>query len=289
MTRNGTFRLFTKPSSLILQVIERRSILLKISSYEDIICAQGEVSLLGNPLSFFLFLVDGLLVDTGPSSLSKESGKFFKNHEINQVVLTHVHEDHCGMAAWLQENKQVPIFLHGDSIDAASRKATLPLYRLKIWGERPPFHAQGMPEEIRTPKHGFLPLDTPGHCANHTVFYEKEKGWLFTGDVFVSIKQHVAFREENLAQMIESLKKLLELDFNTIFCAHFGVLTEGYGLLEEKLAFLVELQEKVRDLETQGMSPRMIDRKLFPIRHPITDVSEGEGTSYNMVKTLGQV
>jgi len=262
--------------------------MLKVSSYEDVICGHEEVKLLGNKLPIFLFLVDGLLVDTGPSSLSKEIIRFFQNHEINQVALTHVHEDHCGMAVWLQENKQVPIFLHEDSIDAASREATLPLYRLRIWGKRLPFHAQGMPKEIRTPNHRFHPIDTPGHCANHVVLYEKEKGWLFTGDVFVGIKQHVAFREENLGQMIESLKKLLALEFNTIFCAHSGVITDGYRLLEEKLTFLIELQDKVRTLEAEGMSPRMIDRKLFPVKHPITDVSEGEGTSYNMVKTLKQ-
>jgi len=260
--------------------------MMKILSYEDVIYGQEEVKLLGNKLPIFLFLVEGLLVDTGPSSLSEEIIKFFQNHEINQVALTHVHEDHCGMAVWLQENKQVPIFLHEDSIDAASREATLPLYRLKIWGERLPFQAQNMPEEINTPNHIFQVIETPGHCDVHVVFYEKEKGWLFTGDVFVSIKQHVAFREENLGQMIESLQKLLDLDFNTIFCAHSGVLINGYRLLEEKLAFLVELQDKVRALEAEGMSPRMIDRKLFPTKHPITDVSEGEGTSYNMVKTL---
>ncbi len=200
-----------------------------------------------------------------------------------------MHEDHCGTAAWLQENKQVPILVHRYSIEAASQKATLPLYRLGSWGERPPFRGRPMPEEIQTPIHRFQVIDTPGHCDAHVVLYEEEKGWLFTGDVFVSIKQHVAFREENLGQMIESLKKLLNLDFNTIFCAHSGVLPDGYRLLEEKLAFLVELQDKVRTLETQGMSPRMIDRKLFPIKHPITDVSEGEGTSYHMVETLRQV
>ena len=89
--------------------------------------------------------------------------------------------------------------------------------------------------------------------------------------------------------MIESLKKLLKLDFDTIFCAHAGILNNGYRFMEEKLAFLVDLQKKVRVLEAQGLTPRQIDRKLFPVKHPMADLSEGEGTSYNMVKTLGQV
>ena len=150
--------------------------MLKISSFENVICGQEEVKLLGNKLPIFLFLVDALLVDTGPSALSNEIITFFQNHEITQVALTHVHEDHCGMAAWLQKNKKVPIFLHEDSIEAASREAALPLYRLKIWGKRLPFRAQSMPNEIRTPNHRFQPIDTPGHCANHVVLHEKEKG-----------------------------------------------------------------------------------------------------------------
>ena len=112
---------------------------------------------------------------------------------------------------------------------------------------------------------------------------------MFTGDAFVSIKQRVALREENLGQMIESLEKLLKLDFDTIFCAHSGILSNGYRFMEEKLAFLVDLQKKVRVLEAQGLTPRQIDRELFPVKHPIADLSEGEGTSYNMVKTLGRV
>lgn len=259
---------------------------MKILSYEDVIYGQEEVKLLGNKLPIFLFLVEGLLVDTGPSSLAKQSIKFFQDHGIDQVALTHVHEDHCGMAAWLQENKRVPIFLHEDLIDEASRKASLPLYRLRLWGERLPFQAQSMPEEINTPNHRCQVIETPGHCDVHVVFCEKEKGWLFTGDVFVGIKQQVAFKEENLSQMIASLERLLKLDFNTIFCAHSGVQTNGYKLLKKKLEFLLELQDKVRAMEAQGMTQKMIDEELFPEKHPMTDISEGEGTSYNIVKTL---
>jgi len=259
---------------------------MNLSIYKDVIYSQWEVSILTSKLSVFIYFVDGLLVDTGPKSLEKKIIQFFQDQKINQVVLTHVHEDHCGMAPWLHENIEAPIYLHKGSIGAAAKKAPLPLYRLRLWGERLPFHAQEMPEEIRTPNHRFQPIDTLGHCANHVVLHEKEKGWLFTGDVFVAIKQHVAFREENLAQMIETLKKLLKLDFDTLFCAHSGVITNGHRQMEEKLEFLLELQEKVHVLEAQGLTPRQIDRKLFPIKHPMTDYSGGEGTSYHMVETL---
>jgi glyoxylase-like metal-dependent hydrolase (beta-lactamase superfamily II) len=263
--------------------------MFKVSAFEDVICGQDEINLLGSILPVFVFFVDGLLVDTGPRSFAGESIKFFESHPITQVALTHVHEDHCGMASWLQENMGVPLYLHKGAIEEASGKADLPHYRLSIWGERDAFSAISMPDEIITPGHRFEPVDTPGHCDAHMVFYEREKGWLFTGDSFIGIKQQVAFREENLSQMINTLKNLLILDFDTIFCAHCGVLADGHRLLNQKLQFLVELQGKVWDLEEQGMTRRMIDMVLFPVRHPISDYSEGEGTSYNIIKTLSSL
>ena len=31
-------------------------------------------------------------------------------------------------------------------------------------------------------------IHTPGHCSNHLCLYEPNKGWLFTGDLFVGGK-----------------------------------------------------------------------------------------------------
>ena len=50
--------------------------MLKISHHEDVICAQDEVPLLTTTLPVSFFLVDGLLVDTGPSSLAEKSAVF---------------------------------------------------------------------------------------------------------------------------------------------------------------------------------------------------------------------
>ncbi|SPD72343.1 Zn-dependent hydrolase, glyoxylase [uncultured Desulfobacterium sp.] len=263
--------------------------MFNVSTFEDVICGQDEIDLIGSSLSVFTFFVDGLLLDTGPRSFEQDSAKFFKNHPIAQVALSHVHEDHCGMASWLQKNMGVPIYLHKGAIEEASKRADLPHYRLKIWGEREAFSAISMPDEIITPRHRFEAIDTPGHCAAHMVFYEGEKGWLFTGDTFIGIRQQVAFREEDLSQTINTLNNLLTLDFDTMFCAHSGVLNDGRRLLEQKLNFLTELQEKIWDMEDQGLTIREIDRILFPVSHPISDYSEGEGTSYHMIKTLSSV
>jgi glyoxylase-like metal-dependent hydrolase (beta-lactamase superfamily II) len=62
--------------------------------------------------------------------------KFFQEKHIEQVALTHIHEDHTGMAAWLQRQKNIPIYLHEKAIPEAKQRAQYRLYRRIIWGKR---------------------------------------------------------------------------------------------------------------------------------------------------------
>ncbi|MEQ8201149.1 MAG: MBL fold metallo-hydrolase [Syntrophomonadaceae bacterium] len=259
---------------------------MKCTNYQDISVGQSRRAILGSAIKVFLYVVDGLVIDTGPSCLRKEIRPFFGAHAIEQVALTHVHEDHSGMAAWLQEQYNVPIYLHRDSLSYAGQSGKYPLYRHIFWGSRRPFHGEALPQQISTAKYEFDVIDAPGHCAAHNVFHEKNQGWLFTGDLYLGPQQVVAIVEENMAQTITTLEKLVRLDFQTLFCAHSGVRENGRKLLQDKLDYLRELQEKVNDLKKQGLNDRQIDRRLFPQKSPITYVSGGEWSSLNLVRTF---
>ncbi|NMA69091.1 MAG: MBL fold metallo-hydrolase, partial [Desulfitobacterium sp.] len=113
--------------------------MLKVQNYKDIVVGHGSCSLLGTRLKVNLYLVDGLLIDTGPFRLRKDSIPFFKEHKIEQVVLTHVHEDHSGMAYWLQKHEKVPIYLDANAIKEAEERGRYRLYRRLIWNKRKPF------------------------------------------------------------------------------------------------------------------------------------------------------
>src|SRR5699024_2426730 len=52
---------------------------------------------------------------------------------ISEVVLTHHHEDHTGMAYWFGE-REVPIYMHPKGIELCEKKAKLPIYR-QVFGE----------------------------------------------------------------------------------------------------------------------------------------------------------
>ncbi|UZM96984.1 MBL fold metallo-hydrolase [Lysinibacillus sp. MHQ-1] len=53
---------------------------------------------------------------------------------MEQIALTHSHEDHAGNAAWLQQQMDIPIYLHRESLQACTKKGDYPLYRQALWG-----------------------------------------------------------------------------------------------------------------------------------------------------------
>ena len=100
----------------------------------DVEWAQGKVAVRGISMSVHSFYVDGLLIDTGSGSLSNEFQSFFNKVAIQQVALTHVHEDHAGNAAWIQQNHNVPIYVHPEAIDLCASDGEYPFYRKVLWG-----------------------------------------------------------------------------------------------------------------------------------------------------------
>ncbi len=261
--------------------------------YEDLVYTRGSRIMPWNPykqMNVYYYLLDGLLIDTGPKNLEHLAAAFFESQQIRQVVLTHNHEDHSGMAAWLQEKKMVPVYLHEHSLEEAREESFLSPYRLEIWGSRRAFSALPLPESIRTEKYEFEVIDTPGHCRYHKVLLLKEKGWLFSGDLLTVLMPTAVFREENLSDLIVSLVRVSKLPFETVFCTHNGILEHGKQLFERKLDYLLGLQEQVRALRAKGLTDSVITRMLFP---GCDDPNSFLGldwtldfSAYNMIATL---
>lgn len=260
--------------------------MLELSKYKDITIAQEVCYVAENETKVFVYNVDGLLIDTGPQSRAEVLEKWFSTQDIKQVAITHNHEDHSGNAAWIQKNLNVPVYLHPKAIEYAREEGMYPKYRQEMWGHRHAFDPLPMPEVINTGKYSFEVLDTPGHAIYHNCFYEPNQGWLFTGDLYLGTKLYLCFFEENIRQTIDTIEGLLKLDFDTIFCAHAGVIENGKIRLEKKLNFLKELQLQVVEMRKKGMTDSEIDAEITPFDMPITELSSGEWSSYNIVRTI---
>ncbi len=262
--------------------------MLDISAIGDgFIIAKGVAGYPGLRLNVFLYHVDGILIDTGPSKLSKKIKPFILRYPPKEVVITHIHEDHCGMAYWINETiPEIPIYVHPESMEKTPKPAKLPLYRHLFWGPRKPFKAKPYPENIETDHYNFKVIYTNGHSSDHVVLYEKERGWLFTGDLFITPKPKVLFCEEDAKKTLTALSKILKLDISELFCAHSGHHKKGYEMLKKKKDYLESLYQEISDLKLQGYSLEEVHRRLFPKSSLITYISRGEWSSFNLVKSL---
>lgn len=259
---------------------------MKITTFKNIKQATVQVSRARVTLSVHIYLIDGLLIDTGPVRMARHLRPLFLKWPIEQVLITHHHEDHTGLARWLQTTKNVPVWMHEKGIDLCKTSARLPFYRNVFWGKFEPFTAYPVGNTIETERYTFEVIATPGHADDHIVLYNREHGWLFSGDLYVTPTPKSSFKFESIPEMIESLKKVLQYDFDTVFCAHKGIVHDGKKALQNKLDYLMQHEEKVLTLYERGMTPREIQRTLFPRRHPMHYLSFFENSPRHFVDSI---
>jgi len=237
-------------------------------------------------MDVWFYIVDGVLIDTGAYATLYNLQFLLQQEKINCAAITHIHEDHTGGGAWLKNNLKIPVYLPANSIAEAAVKADLPFYRYFVWGKRDGFIADPMPAFIETEKFKLDVIATPGHHQDHVVFYEKNNGWLFSGDMYVSRKQQVAMVGENIGEAIKTLKKIAELDIDKIFCAHSGIQDKGKEKIKAKLDYFLDLQDKVNALRKEGLSVEEIAKRLFLKKNFWTFFSGGEWSTLNIIKTI---
>lgn len=237
-------------------------------------------------LNVLSFEVDGVLIDTGAKSLLKEFKPFFAEANIDQVMITHFHEDHTGGAAYLQREYGLPIFMNEMTIEECSERAKYPLYRKLFWGKREPFKAQPIGETFTSRNATWDVLNTPGHAKDHLAFLNRETGQLFSGDLYVQPRTKVVLREESIPSIIDSIEYALTFDFDELFCCHAGYVKDGRKALTNKLTYLKELQEKILHLQKQGYDENEIQQQLFKKKYPITSLSFGEWNSIHIIRSV---
>lgn len=257
-----------------------------INEIENVRFMNGFVSLSSVNLNVYCYEIDGVLIDTGSQSLLKEFTPFFAQADVDQVVITHFHEDHTGGASYLQTEYELPIYMNKMTIKECSEKATYPLYRQLFWGKRQPFHAQPIGETFTSRNAAWDVIHTPGHAKDHLSFLNRETGQLFSGDLYVHPQTKVVLREESIPTIIESIERILTYDFGALFCCHAGYVKDGRQAFTTKLHYLKELQENVLSLQKQGYNEKEIQAQLFKKKYPITFFSFGEWDSIHIVKSI---
>ena len=205
------------------------------------------------PLPVWCYYVDGLLIDTAQRHCQSEVLATLKSLPINQIALTHFHEDHTGNASALRRQHQAVVlasFLTAHRIDDGFE--LLPYERFWFGHVDPCPDVNLLPDVLRTERYTFQVISTPGHSDDHHVLLEPNEGWLFAGDFYIG-NLKLFRRGENIHQMINSTRHLLTYDFDTIFCGHNPVLKNGKQAVERKLQYLETLVQCVREGYNKGL------------------------------------
>lgn len=259
---------------------------VKQNMLEDLTQLEFNLTFGGQQLSVSVFLIDGLLIDTGPSKKKEELLSLLKGYEINEVILTHHHEDHTGGAYWIQANKKIPIYIHKSGIKNCEKQMKLPLYRKIFWGEREPFQPQALGETHKSSNYTWDVIHTPGHAHDHIALYNREKRWLFGGDLYVQSTPKSLFAFESIPIIIQSLRTMLTYDFEVYICSHAGIIQNGRRVIARKLNYLVEIEQAVLSLHKDGKSRREIRKELFPKRHAMNYLSLFENSPQHIVNSI---
>ena len=259
---------------------------IEFGSNHNVNYANGKVTFGKVSLNVYCYLIDGVLIDTGSRSLNKYFEPFFLGADIDQIVLTHIHEDHTGCASLIQQKRNLPISIHEMSVQDCEQNPDYPLYRKVFWGKRKPFKANALGTTFSSRNADWDVIETPGHAKDHLAFLNRETGQLFSGDLYVQTKTKVVLREESIPTIIRSIEHLLTYDFDEMFCSHAGYLRDGRKSLENKRDYLLHIQQQVLELFQQGLPPQEIHDSLFKRKYPITKLSGGEWGSMHIVTSI---
>jgi glyoxylase-like metal-dependent hydrolase (beta-lactamase superfamily II) len=262
-----------------------------IKAKKDDLISVIEQSLLQSSSMAFInvYLIEGkkgnLLIDTGwntpvaYATLTNELKKFgFECSDITNIVSTHLHPDHYGLAGKIKqlsgaeialgeidsnlfdaryihvENllEQMVSFLYSNGVprDEASQlcEASMPARQFVV--PTLPDVKLKAGKKISIEPFEFKVILTPGHSPGHICLYEPKRKLLFVGDhVLPEITPHIGLHPQSgpnpLGEYIESLKSLLKLEVNLAFPGHGPVYSGLQQRIEELLYHHEQRQSEV--------------------------------------------
>lgn len=205
---------------------------------------------------------------------------------IKRILLTHGHVDHFGAAGELQRRSGAEVMIHekdlskivpaGEPVNEIYlRNAGIPPDILESFSnaDRMLDRFGGPIEEVTTFnendtmgfEHFSLQLlHLPGHSSGHTVFYWPEKELLLSGDLILPhittnpLAEYTATpagvkRNLSLAQMLDSLQQLAEMEISLIFPGHGSRIEKPQELINSRIVFYRQrLEELYSLLKTTG-------------------------------------
>ena len=257
--------------------------------YEDVLGFKYGYTPIGKPfLNTYIYFIDGLLIDTGQSNARQKIISDTNQLAIDQIFITHYHEDHTGNIKAIAKQHQCSVYGSKICSELMKNPPKISFAQKLGWGNRPNYNEIiSQEKEIKTDRYTFQTISIPGHAADMIALYEPEKKWLFSADLFINSYISYFLYNESIMDQIISIKKILKLDFKVMFCSHNPQLTEPKEKLKKKLSYLENTFEDVQSLYCKGYSKDQIF-KILKMKENwlVKTLSLGQLSKLNMVQSI---
>lgn len=265
--------------------------MIHVEQHGQVLAIRMSRSIFGRPFWWTTaYWVDGLLIDTGPRFAVRALLNALENLAVDQIVITHAHEDQMGgLLPLLQRYPKVTIYAAPRALStlADPESMTLPLYRRIVWGRPEPCRVavslDRVDNQIRTPNYRFRTLETPGHTADHIALFEPGQRWLFSGDVYIHSQQNAWSAEADLFGVVCSLRTLAELHPARLFPSDGRISRTPLPELHGKIGQLLQLTREVARLDALGLAKEEMVLRLFHKEPPLYFWTAGYYSAANLV------
>lgn len=268
---------------------EKELLMIETDHFKEVMRIRLSQTMNGQPLYWAAaYLIDGLLIDTGPRHTAEELVEFLEGQHVKLAVNTHYHEDHIDANRLIQQRLGLDIYAHPESIPYIERIPELHPYREFIWGVPEPSNVLPVPRRIRTNRFVFDVVETPGHSEGHVALVEREMGWCFSGDLFVSEKPKVTHLGSSIRNTVRSTQRLVEIDTDKLilFTSPGRIIRDGRRALETCVQYLRELSQRARILWEEGLTVTAIRDTLLGGESPLAQMTGGELSSENLIRVI---
>src|SRR5262249_54857985 len=143
---------------------------------------------------------------------------------LDYVVNTHPHEDHIGNNDLLAEFSAARFLVAARSIPDVRWPVTARWYRSFMFGPLAGSRVHALPAHLETGGFAFDVISTPGHTPDHVCLFERSRGWLFAGDLYVDERLDAQLLDVDGVAWIESLDRAAALAPELLLDGHGTVI-----------------------------------------------------------------
>ena len=155
--------------------------------------AEG-VHMLGLPrLGLSLYLVDGVLIDSGTRGVARTVLRQLAGERVEAVALTHVHPDHQGACSLICTTLGVPLWcgaLDADAMESGGhnygRSGAVQRVLVRVWAG--PGHPVARRLREGDAVGSFTVLETPGRTPGHVSLWRQSDRTLIVGETLNNLK-----------------------------------------------------------------------------------------------------